>query len=155
MPSVVDISTRIASYNFRNRFFPKDWAIVGALDETLERQVDEIGRVYERFRTLGKVLGEKRLFPWKDRSKTFAKPEYCVMQDVHEILDEAKIRTNPELINSFVDEADGSMFHYRKNFGNSMKWKEPSVYSRMRDFTLEIVRRLQIGLKMCKADSKH
>jgi len=124
-------SDRIASYSFRNRFFPTDLPKVFdfASGTGIER----------RFKTLLVTRADKQLFPFTVRSKMMARPERITIWHVHLILDTSLVRRGDR--NVYVDAAYGQLFHYRRNVSVT----NTTVVSRLKQFQPQILRRFNVA----------
>jgi len=112
---------RIASYSFRNRFFPTTWPYSTA----------------GRFKTLIVMHADKRLYPFNRRSKVMARPERVLIWHVHLIFDSSLVRRGDANIG--VNAKHGELFHYKRGVRVARK---TTVY-RMNNFKLAILRGLQ------------
>jgi len=121
-------SERVASYNFRNRFFP----IVGNLTPPGPRETRVV-------RTLATVRADRQLSPYTVRSKVMARPERVVVWHVHLILATSLVRRDD--VNARVDTHVGQLFHYRRE----MSVAKTEVVARMKDFEEAIRRRLNVA----------
>jgi len=128
-------SDRIASYNFRNRFFPTEFP-PKASNSTSALADSGDGR---RFRTLSVVKADKKLFRFTERSKVMARPERVLMYHVHLILSSSLVRAGDVNVNA--NARYGQLFHYRRGF----RVANTTTVSRMKDFERLILRRLYVA----------
>ena len=125
-------SDRIASYNFRSRFFqmelPKS-SITLPPNNGTERH----------FKTLRVLLAGRKLFPFAQRSKVMARPERVIIWHVHVILDSSLVRSGD--VNAEVNSKHGQLFHYRRGFAVA----NATTVSRMSEFKPRILRRMYVA----------
>jgi len=122
---------RIASYSFRNRFFPTEFPKTSNFTPPSILQ--------HPFKTLVFLRAHKGLSAFNDRSKVMARPERVVIWHVHVILDSSLVRTGD--INAKVSANFAQLFHYRRGLGagNTIE------VSRMNTFAESIQRRLRVA----------
>jgi hypothetical protein len=104
------VSKQIASYSFRNRFFPTQLPD----DAQYVKTADPLVRKYG-LRTLLKTQADPSLWRWTMRSKVLARPELLILWHVHLILDSSIVRRG--FINFYVTDTDGVLHHYRYTGG--------------------------------------
>jgi len=121
-------SDRIASFSFRNRFFPTTSFAPG----TDQR----------RLKTLSVTRADTRLYPFAVRSKMMARPERVLIWHVHEILNSSLVRAGDS--NVFVDASYGQLFHYRRDTKFLVTSSTVQV-TRMKSFKPMILRRLNVA----------
>jgi len=124
-------SDRIASYNFRNRFFPPMFQI--------SSNFTPANSVERRFKTLTVTQADKKLFPFTDRSKVIARPERLIIWHIHEILDSSLVRNKDT--NARVSTEHGQLFHYRRG----VTVTSTITVSRMLEFKQSILRRVYVA----------
>ena len=124
-------SERIASYNFRNRFFPTELSNASNFSST--------NSVEHRFKTLVVLQADKDLFPITNRSKVMARPDRVTIWHVHLILDSSLVHTGD--INAEVPAECGQLFHYRRDITVANTIAE----CRMSKFEEVILRHLRVG----------
>ena len=122
-------SDRIASYNFRSRFFP----INLSNKFNLTSGGNEVER---RFKTLSVTKAGARLFSIAERSKVMARPERVVIWHVHLMLNSSLVRGEDK--NVQVDPRYGQLFHYKRGISVATT---TAIY-RMNVFESRILRRL-------------
>ena len=120
-------SDRIASYNFRNRFFPA--SLPRSFNFTLKNKVEQI------FKTLTVVQAEKQLLSFSDSSKTMARPERVIMWHGNRSL------VRSEDVNAKVNTMHGQLFQYTS--GTTVG--STTTLSRMLVFKQPILRRLYVA----------
>ena len=122
---------RIASYKFRNRFFPTECSNAS--------NFSSVNSVEHRFKTLVVLQADTHLLPFTVRSKVMARPERVIIWHVHLILDSSLVRIGD--INARVPAEYGQLFHYRRDItvANTI------TVSRMSKFEELILRRLHVA----------
>lgn len=75
------------------------------------------------------------------------RPENILLADIHQVNENHLVPFKKGLVNSYVDENDGILHHYRQPL--HFPWTEAINASRLTDFAAEIAQRLQKGLRMC------
>jgi len=124
-------SDRIASYNFRNRFFQMEFPKSSTFTSNNDTE--------RRFKTLGVLWAGRKLYPFNQRSKVMARPERIIIWHVHLILDSSLVRSGD--VNTGVDTKHGQLFHYRRGFTVA----NATTVSRMSVFKPSILRRTNVA----------
>ena len=124
-------SDRIASYSFRNRWFPTEILKASSLTP--------VNSSKHRLKTLTVVQADKKLFPRPKRSKVMARPERIIIWHVHLILKSSLVLGGD--INFGVHKKYGQLFHYRQG----ITVYDTETVSRMREFKEEIIRRIHVA----------
>lgn len=126
----------IASYSFRNQFFPlaapND---IASLNNTLLKRYN--------IKALLKTSKENYIFRHTFRSKVMARPERILLWHVHLIKSENVIRSDD--IVHFTSPVDALLFHYRS-------WPikgKLRIERRMLKFTDSLIDRVKTGMSLC------
>lgn len=122
---MIEDADQIASYSFRNRFFPTK----SSKFSSSERQ----------FKTLTVVQADRELFPYTIRSKVMARPERVLIWHVHLLLDSSLVHRGD--INAGVDAKHAQLFHYRRD----ITVRNTTTLHRMKEFEPQIRRRLYVA----------
>lgn len=121
-------SNRIASYNFRNRFFPAK--IPKLFDFTWQNEVQR------RFKTLTAVQAEEESLSFIDRSRVMARPERVIMWHGNN-----NNLVHSEDVNARVNVVHGQLFQYTS--GTTVA--NTTILSRMLEFEQLLLRRLYVA----------
>lgn len=127
---------RIASYNFRNQFFPHQ------KEDDPYLANDTLMKLH-RITTLLQTLKEDYVFPHNSRSKVMARPEKLLMWHMHLTFTENLINKEDSIYN--VSKNEALLFHYRQWTTSKKLIRE----RRMHEFTPQLIKNIGLAPKRC------
>jgi len=136
---------KIASFNFRNRYFPlEEPDTFNLLPNETQRQLNGLARGH-RFQMLSRTKCEDRLFAHERQAKIMGRPERILLWNIHWLRKQHLVPKGS--INFFVSGEDAELQHYRKQL---MKFeKVPSrTCPRLLNFAMQFIRNLNESMKL-------
>jgi len=142
-------SEKIASFNFRHRYFPlEEPDTFNLLPNEVQRQLNGLASGY-RFQMLSRTMCENQLLAHGQRGKIMGLPEKILLWNIHYLQKKHLVRMG--FINFYVRGEDAELQHYRIRHEKYKKLQSRTC-PRLLNFTTQFIRNLNESITGFQTD---
>jgi len=140
---------KIASFNFRNRYFPlEEPDTFNLLPNEVQRQLNGLASGH-RFQMLSRTTCENRLFAHRQQAKVMGIPERILLWNIHWLMNQHLVPNGS--INFHVSGDDAELQHYRQHLEKFQKVSSRTC-PRLLNFTGQLIRNLNESIISFQTD---